>query len=100
MDARPPLDPGLVVKVYGEPGEARQMFEEARAAGIKFLDEGSHQFILANGASLNVYATPWTPSLGAWGFQYRLEHGHNFDIPPAIDLVITHGPPKGIMDYT
>ena len=99
-DARPPLDPDLVRKVYGDYGNARQMFEDARAAGIIFLDGGSHQFTLENGAVLTVYASPWTPSLGDWGFQYPPGQGHNFEITKGIDLVITHGPPKGIMDYT
>ncbi len=99
-DARPPLDPELVRKVYGNDGGARQIFDDARAAGVIFLDEGSHQFILENCAILNVYASPWTPSLGDWGFQYPPEQGHNFEIRKGVDLVITHGPPKGIMDYT
>ena len=99
-DARPSLDHELVRKVYGDYGSARQMFEDARAAGIIFLDEGTHSFVLENGAILSVYASPWTPSFGDWGFQYAPKHGHNFEIPEGIDLVITHGPPKGIMDYT
>ncbi|KAL9634413.1 MAG: hypothetical protein Q9164_004101 [Protoblastenia rupestris] len=99
-DARPPLDPKLVRKVYGDLGEARQIFEEAKAAGIVFLDEGNHQFILENRALLTVYASPWTPSLGDWGFQYPQGQGHNFKIMKGVDLVVTHGPAKGIMDYT
>ncbi|KAL9608716.1 MAG: hypothetical protein Q9167_006482 [Letrouitia subvulpina] len=37
---------------------------------------------------------------GGWGFQYPAGQGHNFEIAKGVDLVITHGPPKGIMDYT
>lgn len=40
------------------------------------------------------------PSLGDWGFQYDPEMGHNFDISDDVDVVITHGPPRGIMDMT
>ena len=98
--AWPPLDLDLVRKVYGDYGEARQLFEEARSAGIIFLDEGSHQFTLENGTILAVYASPYTPSLGDWGFQYHPSQGHNFEILKGVDLVITHGPPMGIMDYT
>ncbi|KAI9696470.1 MAG: helicase [Candelina mexicana] len=98
--ARPSLDADLVRKVYGDYGEARQLLEDARSAGITFLDEGSHQYTLENGATLSVYASPYTPSLGDWGFQYHPSHGHNFEIPKGVDLAITHGPPKGIMDYT
>ena len=97
---RPPLDPDLVRKVYGDHGEARQLFEDAKSAGIIFLDEGNHKFTLGNGAMLSVYASPFTPSLGDWAFQYHQSQGHNFDIMKGVDLVITHGPPKGILDYT
>lgn len=96
----PPLAPELVVKAYGAHGEARGLFEEAESAGIVFLDEGIHHFTLQNGALLTVYASPWTPALGAWGFQYRPEQGHDFAIEKGVDVVVTHGPPRGIMDYT
>lgn len=99
-EATPSLDPELVAKEYGAPGEARQLFEEAKDAGIIFLDEGTHRFTLENGALLTVYASPYTPALGAWGFQYHPERGHKFAIDKGVDVVITHGPPKGIMDYT
>ena len=98
--ARPALDPDLVRKVYGAFGEARQLFEDAKSTGIIFLEEGSHLFTLENGAALAVYASPYTPSLGDWGFQFHPSQGHNFEILKGVDLVITHGPPKGIMDYT
>ena len=46
------------------------------------------------------YGSPYTPALGQWGFQYRAEQGHEFSIKPGVDIVVTHGPPKGIMDTT
>ena len=54
-----------IKSAYGACEEARQLFEseEAKAAGIVFLDEGTHRFELANGALLTVYASPYTPSL-------------------------------------
>ena len=96
-EAQPPLDPQLVQQAYGCYGEARRLFCEE--TGIKFLDEGTHYFRLRNGASLNVYASPYTPSLGDWGFQYHPEHGHDFSIQN-VDIVMTHGPLKGIMNHT
>ena len=99
-EATPPLDPALVAKEYGTPGEARKMFDDAEGAGIVFLDEGIHQFRLNNGALLKVYASPYTPSFGAWGFQYRPERGHCFSIEDETDVAITHGPPRGILDFT
>ena len=99
-DASPPLDPTLVTKEYGVPGQVKQMFEDAKDAGIVLLEEGTHRFTLANGALLTVYASPYTPALGAWGFQYHPNNGRDFAIGQGVDIAITHGPPKGIMDYT
>ena len=65
-----------------------------------FLDEGTHRFTLENGALLTVYASPYTPKLGVWGFQYLRRQGHDFAIESGVDVVNTHGPPKGIMDGT
>ncbi|KAJ5969045.1 hypothetical protein N7501_005293 [Penicillium viridicatum] len=77
------LERDLVEQAYGYDGEARRLFE---GTGITFLDEGVYSFHLQNGALLTVYASPYTPSLG---------DGSN-----TVDVVMTHGPPKGIMDYT
>ena len=96
----PPLAPDLVVKEHGAYGEARQLFEAMKSAGVVFLDEGTHRFSLENGALLTIYASPWTPALGAWGFQYHPERGHDFAIEEGVNVAVTHGPPKGIMDYT
>ncbi|KAI1454227.1 Metallo-dependent phosphatase-like protein [Annulohypoxylon moriforme] len=102
IEAEPALELDLVAKEYGNFGEARDLFEdeEAKKTGIVFLDEGTHRFILENGAALTVYASPYTPSTGDWGFQYHPEKGHTFSIQQGTDIVITHGPPKGIMDLT
>lgn len=99
-EATPPLATELLVKQYGAHGEARRLFDEANDAGLVWLDEGNYRFTLENGALLTVYANPSTPALGAWGFQYHPERGHSFPINKGVDVVVTHGPPKGIMDYT
>ncbi|KAL2810027.1 metallophosphoesterase domain-containing protein [Aspergillus granulosus] len=97
-EANPPLNPDLVRREYGDYGEVRKLFDEAKDNGIIFLDEGTHTFSLPNGTSLKVYASPYTPSLGDWAFQYHPEVGHNFALGNDVDVVITHGPPRGIMD--
>ncbi|KAL9597506.1 MAG: hypothetical protein Q9219_005088 [cf. Caloplaca sp. 3 TL-2023] len=91
-------DPTEIEKVWGKFGAARRILEEAE--GITFLDEGDHQFTLANGAVLNVFASPFTPSLGDWGFQYPPGQGHQWSIKEGVDVAITHGPPLGLLDYT
>jgi len=99
-EASQPLDPEIVAREYGTLGQARQLFEDVRSEGIVFLDERTHHFTFENGAMLKVYASPYTPALGAWGFQYHPNHGRRFDIEEDTDIVMTHGPPKGIMDIS
>ncbi|PYI31264.1 Metallo-dependent phosphatase [Aspergillus indologenus CBS 114.80] len=103
-------DRRLVRQVYGDYEEVRRkLFTDdlQQSSGITLLDEGIHVFTLANGARLTVYASPYTPSLGGdWGFQYHPDTGHDYQLGSSssssdpIDVVITHGPPRGIMDYT
>ncbi|KAF4961702.1 hypothetical protein FGADI_65 [Fusarium gaditjirri] len=85
---------------YGDYGEAKRLLVEGDH-GIIFLNEGMHEIRLQNGALMKVYASPYTPATAGsmdWGFQY---HGaHEFAIPKGIDIVVTHGPPHGIMDVT
>ncbi|KAK4170911.1 hypothetical protein QBC36DRAFT_391416 [Triangularia setosa] len=50
------------------------------ADNIIFLDEGTHKFNLQN------------------AFTYRRCQGHRFDIPKEVDVVMAHGPPRGILD--
>ncbi|RAL11936.1 uncharacterized protein BO97DRAFT_319778, partial [Aspergillus homomorphus CBS 101889] len=112
----------LVKRVYGEYGEARRLFDDTpqkqQTGEIHLLNEGPHAFTLPNGARLNIYASPYTPSSSSllgdnetsgWGFQYprhtntRNPASHDFNITSTdnnIDVVITHGPPRGIFDYT
>jgi hypothetical protein len=63
------LDAVSARKTHGDeyaddmPARVRQLVTgpAAQAAGITFLDEGMHEFVLRNGAKLRLYATPWTP---------------------------------------
>ncbi|KAL8836391.1 MAG: hypothetical protein Q9176_006330 [Flavoplaca citrina] len=86
----------------------------AREAGVTYLTEGTHTFTLSTGATFKIWVTPCTPEYGDWAFSYK----HNEDrynhpgkglpgtksiainpIPNEVDIVMTHGPPKGIRDY-
>ncbi|KAM5347605.1 hypothetical protein ACJ41O_007429 [Fusarium nematophilum] len=82
---------------FGDHEEARSLLVDEPE--IKYLDEGVHRFVLANGGLLTVYASPYTPSKSNWGFQYHPDQGHYWDIPP-VDVAMTHGPPRGILDRT
>lgn len=79
--------------------EALELLEEAKTDGVVYIgEEGVYSFPLANGAVLRIYASPWTPEYGIWGFQYSPETGHDFQIPAGIDVAMTHGPPRDVLD--
>ncbi|KAF2491338.1 hypothetical protein BU16DRAFT_433027, partial [Lophium mytilinum] len=91
---------------------------------IEYLTEGTHSFTLPSGATFNIFTSPYTPS--QYGPQYGLhafQHASGEDrynpstitpdyakntstsasiIPnfPAVDIVMTHGPPKYVLDRT
>jgi Icc-related predicted phosphoesterase len=85
----------------------------ARAAGVTYLEEGIHTFILNNGAKFTVYASPYTSGSGGWAFPYQpLEDRFNDTSqaapnrtsiatnpsPSGVDIIMTHGPPYSILD--
>ncbi|KAI4629983.1 uncharacterized protein J4E87_003170 [Alternaria ethzedia] len=89
---------------------------EASINGITFLREGTHTFRLAGGATFKIYASPYTPLYGASAFQYPSNEDRfnstgtppwaknvatsTSTIPNDVDIVMTHGPPKYILDTT
>ncbi|OAA46996.1 ser/Thr protein phosphatase family protein [Metarhizium rileyi] len=90
----------LLDAAFSSDEEASQAVErivrDARADGVRYLSEGTHEFTLENGARLKVYASPYTPTYGSWAFQYPASH--EFAIPPGVDVAMTHGPPYGVLD--
>jgi len=99
--------------------QIRELYEgaEASGAGIHYMEEGVESFTLSTGAKFTVYASAYTPEFYGWAFPYP-RHQDRFNPPtmrtpesdftaqtpipsyPEIDIVITHGPPEGILDVT
>jgi len=53
--------------------------------------------------NLKIYGSPWTPAFG-YNWAYNRERGTDISkaweaIPDDTDILITHGPPFGILDY-
>ncbi|KAI9770716.1 MAG: hypothetical protein M1840_002966 [Geoglossum simile] len=99
--------------------EAKRMWTggPARAAGIVYLEEGTRTFRLRNGAIFTIYTSPYQPEFFNWAFNYPHDQDrYNPPSPhrpsphppaltpipsfPAIDLLMTHGPPHNILDTT
>ena len=87
--------------------------KEAQATGIVYMVEGVRTFTLKNGAMFTVYASAYQPEFCNWAFGYaRTQDRFNADgagfrftprnpVPETgIDVMLTHGPPMGILDET
>ena len=86
--------------------------EEARRHGIVYMEEQFKTFDLKNGARFTVYASQYQPEFYNWAFMYpRTQDRFNPSVPvaafqaprpvpsfPGVDIMLTHGPPHGILD--
>lgn len=78
------------------------MLKAAKGGGVIYLEEESVEVM-----GLNIYGSPWTPWFRNWAFNlphpaYNDSLAQTFNcwekIPDNTDIVITHGPPKNILD--
>jgi predicted phosphodiesterase len=66
---------------------------------IIYLENTATTVTCANGRQLRVYGSPQSTRHGNWAFQYP--RGHDVwaeAVPQDVDILITHGPPKGHLD--
>ena len=66
-----------------------------RSAGVSYLQDSA-----TNIDGLYIYGSPWQPEFMHWAFNLprgELERYWN-QIPAGLDILITHGPPRGILD--
>lgn len=88
---------------------------EARKAGIVLMEEGIQSFELKNGVKFALYASAYQPEFYDWAFAYERDEDR-FNPPsavhktlgpspanpipshPHIDIMLTHGPPFGVLD--
>lgn len=71
--------------------------DAVKEAGIIYLE---HEYYEIEGRKL--FASPFVPIYGDWNFMIsRDKLGRYWEVlEPGIDLLITHGPPKGILDLS
>lgn len=66
---------------------------------IIYLENQETTVSCANGRQLRIYGSPLTARYGNWGFQYpRNQDVWTGSVPDRIDVLITHGPPRGHLD--
>lgn len=97
------------------PESIRAMYTspEAVESGIVYLEEGIRTFNLRGGQKFTVYASAYTPEFCGWAFPYerdvdRFNPPHPgassaegaVSVPgfPGVDVMLTHGPPLGVLD--
>jgi hypothetical protein len=116
LDRKFYLKEGGSMQVYRDAREVMTS-DVARSYGVRFLEEGTHTFKLRSGAHFTIYVSPYTPEYGVSAFQYpsredRFNPPESIQdwavptatltsiIPEGVDVVLTHGPPKYILDRT
>lgn len=70
---------------------------DIQSLGINYLE---NDFIEVEG--LKIYGSPHTPSFGNWAFMKKREKLHDTwqMIPEDTDIMVVHGPPKGMLDLS
>ena len=66
--------------------------------GIHYLENTSVEI-----EGLKIFGSPYTPLFGNWAFmkaRHKLDRVWNNAIPDDSDIVVVHGPPKGILDLS
>ncbi|KZT04229.1 metallophosphoesterase domain-containing protein 1 [Laetiporus sulphureus 93-53] len=76
----------------------------AQFHGLVYLQDSSTT-VNVRGRELVIYGSPQTPRHGSWQFQYPRVHPLEADsspvwsdIPPIVDVLVTHGPPAQHLD--
>jgi Icc-related predicted phosphoesterase len=67
---------------------------------IIYLNNSSVKLTFSSGRSLNIYGSPWTKRKGTRAFQYEeTKDIWSNTVPLDTDILISHGPPKGYLDF-
>ncbi len=59
----------------------------------------NHELVELEG--LRIFGSPRTPDYGSWAFMYpEAEAEQQWEGVPPCDILMTHGPPRGVLDLT
>lgn len=89
------LDPG-----WDDPaGRAADERRRLDWGDIVYLEDAETTIICHNGRRIRVYGSPRSARHGNWAFQYpRSEDVWAGKVPDGVDVLVTHGPPRGHLD--
>lgn len=86
----------------GDHSQSPQALRDAldwKGRGIVYLENQEADVTCPNGRRLRIYGSPLSPRNGNWAFQYlRTDNVWRDTIPEGVDILITHGPPRGHLD--
>ena len=80
------------------PDDVLALFKSYKEKGIEYLDEGYYEYMFDDGRRFVVAASPWQPEYGDMAFNYPREQDHFAGFTPRADILVTHGPPWGVLD--
>lgn len=71
--------------------------DKVKESGIIYLDHES-----VNIEGINIFGSPYTPTFGNWHFMKDRSKLDDYwkEIPINTDILVTHGPPQGILDLS
>ncbi|KAF7348576.1 Ser thr protein phosphatase [Mycena venus] len=75
---------------------------QAVAANVVYLEDEEYKFKVRDGGKeWSVYGSPLSPYWGDWAFGYERKDGEALISKiPKTDILLTHGPPRNILDLT
>lgn len=84
------------------PGNHDLLCEDSPMMGKLLLSNADHVLLHEECVveGLRIFGSPWTPWFHDWAFNYREKDAvRTWEVLPAgIDILVTHGPPRGILD--
>ncbi len=79
------------------------LFQDDREQAVAMLSAGTYvEDELVEIDGVKIYGSPWTPTFFDWAFMK--DRGEPIRkmwdmIPEGLDILVTHGPPKGVLDF-
>ena len=87
------------------PGNHDESFERNPDMAFNCIPEGGNVIVLIDQAieieGIKIYGTPWSTLFGGWAFMKQESDLKEIwaKIPDDTDILVVHGPPRGVLDF-